>query len=408
MSGVTTQHKKIVNSLSHNIAQAMGIESVSFFLAHGSGFERERVDRFNFGNQPLEFDGNSMTSYLSQHKKAIVEEELRLLARDSAHSLIREELLEVVKDMNSLGVVVVVPLTLRGELRGFITLGEKVSHDAFTKEDIELVEGVAKQAAIAIENARLYYGMEQEVSERTLELREANQRLEDLLEVKSEFLDIASHQLRTPTSIIRGMLSMVVDGSAGKQEKEFIYDSFQASERLTVIINDLLDATELEGKEMKVELKEVSLFELLEKSVKLFEKPAQTKGIDLIFKPAPNLRTSPLLRLDTDRFRSAVENLIDNSVKYTRVGSVTVSARQTPNQVFITVKDTGIGVRKDDLGKLFQKFSRGEDASKMAPNGSGLGLFIAKKIVEAHDGKIEASSPGRGEGTSFLITLPVI
>lgn len=404
---------ELVEVILRTIEKTMNTQRTAIVLRHGDEFVLEKSLGTGFDKSILKFKENRLTAYLARTKLALVYDELTLLinnlrgGQEGQEQDRRGELELVAKDMKTIKAELCLPLILHDQIRGLIVTGGKVSKSAFTKEDIDLLETLASQASFAIENARLYFDMEQEVKERTLELRQINRRLEDLLEIKSEFLDIASHQLRTPTSIIRGMLSMVIDGSAGKRREEFIHDSFEASERLTTIINDLLEATEMEGKELSVSLKKTSLFDLLLKSINFFQEPAEGKGLELIFKPAPNLRASPLIRLDRERFRSAIDNLIDNAVKYTLQGSVTISALQTAAKATITISDTGIGLSQADIGKLFQKFTRGETASRMVPNGSGLGLFIVRKIIEAHGGKVEVESPGQGKGTTFTISLPI-
>ena len=269
------------------------------------------------------------------------------------------------------------------------------------------MESLANQASISIENARLY----NEIQTFNLTLKHkvdgATKRLRELLKIKSEFLTIASHQLRTPTSIVRGMLSLVTeeDGLSQEEREKFIHQAYEGINRLERIIHDLLNATELEGKKMHLELQKVNFEGLVQDSVNGLKPLADKQGIQLKFnKPKIKL---PKITVDPLKFKEAVNNIIDNAIHYTPKGSVNVNIEKQGSEIKIMVSDTGIGMSKSDLKNIFSKFVRGEGVLQIHPNGSGLGLFISKKIIEEIGGSIAAESPGKGQGSTFTITMPL-
>lgn len=247
----------------------------------------------------------------------------------------------------------------------------------------------------------------------TKDLEHANRRLAELVKLKSEFLSIASHQLRTPTSIAKGMLSMVLDDTVkGAKREDFIKKSFQGVQRLERIIRDLLNASELEGEKMKLECKPVDLLPIMAEVVEERRGAADKKGLELIVKGhvgAGKDKKCPLVMADQVKIVEVVANLIDNATNYTPSGSITLWCQNSTDGKYleIHVKDTGIGISKEDKAKLFKKFSRGERSPGINPNGSGLGLFIVKKIAEGCGGSITAKSAGVNKGSEFVISLRI-
>ncbi len=311
-------------------------------------------------------------------------------------------------------VAVVVPLYVQDRLIGVLVLGNKKSGDSYTSGDLHVLNIIAGQAAVAIENSTLYeeqkkfaITLKQEIEKATIDLREANQRLEELLQQKSEFLSIASHQLRTPTSIAKGMLSMVVDGTVkGAQKEDFIAKSFLGVIRLERIIRDLLSASELEGEKLTLECAPNDIETIIGDVILERKQLAEQKGLKLEFKKAKE--KFPLVMIDKIKILEVIANLLDNAIHYTEKGSITIWCEENKkNMVEVHFKDTGMGIAKEDWKKLFQKFSRGDRSPLINPNGSGLGLFIVKKIVESCNGTIETKSEGAGKGSEFIVSLHI-
>ncbi|NTU98390.1 GAF domain-containing sensor histidine kinase [Candidatus Falkowbacteria bacterium] len=333
--------------------------------------------------------------------------------------LVRDELKRkgetaLVKEMDKSEAKLIAPLVLRNKVIGLLYLGEKVDGDAYTREDIDFLDIISSQAAVAIENARLYKEVDdfnktlkQKVDVQTKEIREKADHLKKLMDMRSEFLDITSHQLRTPVTVIKGVLSMLEEGSIPpSKRKEFLRGAFEKSIKLGEIINDILRASEMDSESFVMNLKPVDLNEILRKIEEDKLRTAQIKNVKLDFK-IPKKTLSPVLS-DAKYLEQAIVNMINNSFQYTLKGSIHVMVEQLSNAVVIRVKDTGIGIPKDQIPKLFQKFARADNAVNTFTDGSGLGLFIIKQIVDATPGaKIEIEKTELNKGTVFALTIPL-
>jgi signal transduction histidine kinase len=247
----------------------------------------------------------------------------------------------------------------------------------------------------------------EEIQKLATELEFANKELKRLDQAKSEFISIASHQLRTPLSIIKGYISMIREGSYGivpDSMKKTLNKIYLSNERLIKLVADLLDLSRMESGKMKYEFANFNFVELVDSIVDEFKMPATDKGLDLRWTPLPE----PLnVWGDSWKLRQVIFNLIDNSLKYTETGWIEVAIQPQKDIVTLTVKDSGIGMSPDTAHALFQKFSRGHDSSKANAQGLGLGLFIAKKIMDDHRGRLWPESPGEGKGSTFFFQMPI-
>lgn len=248
------------------------------------------------------------------------------------------------------------------------------------------------------------------------ELQRAYNELKELDESKTMFLSIASHQLRTPLSAMKGYLSMVLSGDYGTkiegQVKEFLEKVYQSNERLINLVNDLLDITRLQMGRMKLYFQPTQIEEIVQSVVDELNVQAKKKNLSLVFKkPSQPL---PKVNVDPQKIRQVVLNLIDNAIKYTKEGEITVKLQyhsSSPNlggkSCLIAVKDTGIGMTPKEIDNLFQLFERSESAVRTHAVGVGIGLYAAREIVKAHKGKIWAESKGRNQGSTFYVELPI-
>lgn len=233
----------------------------------------------------------------------------------------------------------------------------------------------------------------------------SNEKLKDLDKLKTEFLSLASHQLRSPLTAIRGYTSMLLEGSFGDVtdvQKDTIDKVFQSSKHLAKVVEDLLNVTKIEQGGM---VYQTAPFDM-EKTVKeIFDElkvTGEKKGLAMDFSTDNNPPYTA--KGDMEKLRQVFLNLIDNSIKYTTTGSVSVMVEKVANKIRFSVKDTGMGMTEETKQSLFQKFARGE-AGKMNTSGSGLGLYLAKEIVGAHNGKVWVESPGVGKGSTFIVEL---
>lgn len=238
------------------------------------------------------------------------------------------------------------------------------------------------------------------------ELSRKNEYLDELLKQKSEFLHVTSHQLKTPISIIRGYLSMIIDGDyKGTKKDEAIIKVMQATNRLSDTVRDFLDASDLEGETIYFKLEPVNIHDILKETISDKQILIKNKNLQIIM--AEPHEEIPLVSTSKDRIIDVFSNLIDNAVYYTPKGSITISFIKKGKSVIVEIKDTGIGISKEESAKLFEKFSRSSRSKLLRPDGSGLGLFIARKIVINCGGKIWFHSDGQGTGTSFFVELPI-
>lgn len=249
-------------------------------------------------------------------------------------------------------------------------------------------------------------------------MREIQQReeIERLSNAKSEFISIASHQLRTPLTAIKGYISMVLEGTYGKlpqKAKKPIENVYESNEKLVKLVNDLLSYSRLESGKIEITKEKTSIVDLVSNIVEMFKVEAKNNGLYLKFeKPTHSTGSGqgepfPEILIDPDKIRDVISNLINNAIKYTPKGGITVKIQKPNSKILITVSDTGVGMTKEEISQLFQSFTRGAAGSKLYSQGAGLGLYIAKKYVEMHDGTLTVVSPGQGKGTTFTIELPM-
>lgn len=241
------------------------------------------------------------------------------------------------------------------------------------------------------------------------DLKAANIRLTELDKQKSEFVSFATHQLRSPITSIKGNASILLEGDAGtlppmaKGVIETIYTSIKT---MGSVVEDYLNISRIELGTMKYSLIDMD-FASLAKEVMSEQKPTiEAKG--LTWKLDIDESQTYRVKADPDKFKQVLMNTIDNSVKYTNTGSISVSLTKDSARKVITLKvsDTGVGIAPDVIPKLFQKFSRAKTANEANIHGTGLGLFIAKDIMTAHGGKIWAESAGEGKGSQFYVEIP--
>ncbi|MDD5146677.1 MAG: HAMP domain-containing sensor histidine kinase [Candidatus Pacebacteria bacterium] len=240
------------------------------------------------------------------------------------------------------------------------------------------------------------------------ELHVAYTELKKLDQAKSEFISIASHQLRTPLTALKGYLSMFLEGDYGKlPEKTLrsIENMYQSSERLIRLVNSLLNISKMEAGKVVFSPSQVDLKSLIGNVIAEFIPKAKEKNLKISFECPQGF--VPFVLVDEEKIREVISNLVDNAMKYTERGGLVVRLKADRLKVAIEVEDTGIGLSQEEIGKLFQSFSRVGEGRAMCVEGAGLGLYVAKKFVETHDGKIWAESAGKGMGSRFIIELPI-
>lgn len=233
-------------------------------------------------------------------------------------------------------------------------------------------------------------------------------REKEIDRMKSEFISVASHQLRTPLSAIKWVIKMLLDGDAGAlnpEQQDLLDKGYRSNERMITLVNDLLNVSRIEEGRFQYQFSFEDITPILESVVAEVTPIAREKGIDVRLASVPP--GLPKVKVDSNKLRLAIMNLIDNGLKYTpKGGSVTVRTKSDRKYMTVEVQDSGVGIPKKQQAQMFQKFFRAANVVKLQTEGSGLGLFIVKNIVERHGGKISFESE-EGAGTTFRFTLPV-
>ena len=250
--------------------------------------------------------------------------------------------------------------------------------------------------------------MYEDLQKTSAELQTANLQLKNLDKAKSEFLSIASHQLYTPLTALRGYISMLKEGDYGAvvDEQKPILDILDKSAtRLIELIKNLLDISRIESGRLELNLESTDLVEMAKTLVADLLPNAMNKKLELTFhEPKDPL---PHAVVDAQRIRQVMLNFVDNSIKYTPQGKVEVFIVQEGDNIKFSVSDTGNGLETNDIDQLFHKFIRVGGAARFHTEGTGLGLYVAKQIVHEHHGEVFAHSEGLKKGSTFSMEIPI-
>jgi len=250
-------------------------------------------------------------------------------------------------------------------------------------------------------------GVNEELVEMNKSFIVANKRLRELDQLKTEFISVASHQLRTPLSAIKWVLKMVMDGDVGpisKEQKELLEKGYQSNERMIGLINDLLNVSRIEEERFQYRFVDVSLIDIIDRLLDETKMIMDKKSIFFERKVEHHI---PLMRLDPQKMHLAIQNLLDNAIKYTPDGGkIVLTVLREKNDVVCSVQDSGVGIPDDQKDRVFSKFFRGDNVIRMQTQGTGLGLFISRSIIEKHKGTISFESQ-EGKGTSFTFRMPI-
>jgi signal transduction histidine kinase len=287
-----------------------------------------------------------------------------------------------------------VPLLREGVPIGLLSVS-RTTVRPFTDKQIELVTAFADQAAIAIENVRLF----DEIQDKSRQLEEASQH-------KSQFLANMSHELRTPLNAILGYAELMADGAYGEPSEKMlgILKRLEANgKHLLGLINDVLDLSKIEAGQLELELSDYCVQDIAQTVRSTLEPLAADKKLAFKLELARDL---PAGHGDGRRLTQVLINLVGNAIKFTDAGEVAIKAEANHGSFYVSVRDTGPGISAADQTKLFQEFQQADNAITRKKGGTGLGLAISKRIIEMHGGRIWVDSIV-GQGSTFFFTLPV-
>lgn len=331
---------------------------------------------------------------------------LTVITADSLHG----KQLQLKKTLRDNNIEIVAKLVTSAPVKdiGYIMFGPKKSGNLYSPEDLKIIEIITNELVIAVQNALRFEEIESfnltlqaRVDDATRKLRRTNEKLKALDETKDDFISMASHQLRTPLTSIKGYISMVMEGDAGKVSKvqqDMLNQAFFSSQRMVYLISDLLNVSRLKTGKFVIEPSRVNLAKMVEQELDQLKEAASARNLTLSYTPPENF---PDVMLDETKTRQVIMNFADNAIYYTPAGGhVTVRLIDTPSTVEFRVEDNGIGVAKSDQPHLFTKFYRAGNARKARPDGTGLGLFMAKKVIAAEDGGLIFNSE-EGKGSTF-------
>jgi signal transduction histidine kinase/putative methionine-R-sulfoxide reductase with GAF domain len=298
---------------------------------------------------------------------------------------------EIIHNLN-LKELLYLPLYVEQQTIGVMALGS-LKKGAITPEHRRLAGLIAEQVAVMMERSRLY--------ER---LRSANEKLEQINHLKNEFISMVSHELRTPLTTIKGFVSIVLSGETGPlkdKQRYFLETSDRAIDRLTLLVSDLLDISRLEAGQIQMQLRPIYLTELVDRVAVNFGPQFKAQSLELTIKLPEKL---PPVLGDPHRLTQVFDNLMSNALKFTNKGGITISAADKGDFIMVSIKDTGIGLPKEELDRIFEKFYQVKIGGAYPSKGTGLGLAIVKSIVESHRGKVWVESePGQGADFRFLL-----
>ena len=384
---------RLMETLVHGLVRGVPLTHCVLMIydAQRSAFVVYREDAtVGEGVRAVAIRGDSrIVQWLNQTGRVLVKEEVKLNPEIAAYFETAEGELDAIK------ATLIVPLKIESKLTGILLVGEKLSGDIFDDQELEVLAVLANQVAISLENARLYE-----------ELSESNAQLLQASRLKSQFLASMSHELRTPLNSIIGFSKVLLnrfDGELTERQETYIRSVHNSGAHLLQLINGILDFSRIEAGKLEMISEELDLHELIDECVE--SSMPLARGQQMKLEKNVPLELPPLSG-DRTKVKQILLNLLSNAIKFTAQGRILVSVVAEPDAIRVSVADTGIGIREDDLAHLFEPFQQLDNPVARSAGGTGLGLAISKKFVELHGGRIWAESR-ENQGSTFHFTLPL-
>ena len=354
---------------------------------------------------------------LKNSQKEISHKELQKLGRATLiiENLKPGERRDILKNF---GFNLSIPLRTSEKFIGYMLLGEKKNGEVFSARDLGVLKSIANEVSVAMANALSYKEIQlftetlsEKVRQRTAQLNTANSQLRELDQAKDEFISMASHQLRTPLTTVKGYISMLNDGDFGKLTKDqnqSIKLALDGSNRMARLIDDLLNISRMQAGKFYIDPTKVNLAKMVEEEVLSLQTLAKTKKV--ILTCVLHKEKIPEMNLDDNKTRQVIMNLVDNAINYSAStrggGKVSVHLARQGAHIVFKVIDNGIGVPKNQQAHLFTKMFRADNAREIRPDGTGLGLYLVDRVVKDQGGSIIFES-NHGGGSIFGFSLPV-
>lgn len=416
------------------LVDKMRIERVAILIsseAHGNRFDV--IAKENYKNKQLEIfsqlnENTKMAFYEHTHKSYSCIDVENMMKVKNVFPKEMRQLKEIKKMCDNVQANLILPLRFQRSLMGFILLGQKFPQKPYTEEDIYLLENVSNELAVALANSKLHQDrkiltkmLREEVERATEKWKQKAKENEELFNVKSQFITVASHQMRTPISVLRNTMQMLLedylivedndDANILKEKIQtaagLIRNSYLAGENLRHTSEMILAASELVGGSTGVNLKDIHtkvFFQKRERYTRDLLQAETKKNIQFITNISHEI--PKIIRQDNEKLGMVIDILLSNAVLYTTTGSITFSIDVEENNLKINVTDTGIGIPHSEQHKLFQQFIRFDNAKKIVPDGTGLGLYLAKEYSQLLGGDIAFESQA-GVGTTFIVHIPL-
>lgn len=359
-----------------------------------------------FGTRRLDLDESQfqlLRNLIDSHRSDVVVTE-EVDATGEVYNLLQP------KDISAIARIAVVG---DRQSSGYLIIGTP-RVDLYSDREVRVLSAIGGVLSMAIENIYHYEHirqfnseLEKHINEATSDLRAANRKLKRIDDSKDDFISMASHQLRTPLTSVKGYIAMLLDGDFGKltaEQKRVLGEAYGSSERMAFIISDFLDVSRLQTGKFELQKSAINLGELLASEISQLKLTAKSHDVKLNYDLPSDL---PTIELDHNKIRQVMMNMIDNAIFYSRADSeVAISLYSQAGKIIFTVRDRGIGVPRGEQSKLFTKFYRGSNARKVRPDGTGVGLYMARKVVVAHGGSIIFDSQ-ENAGSTFGFKLPI-
>jgi signal transduction histidine kinase len=294
---------------------------------------------------------------------------------------------------------VLLPLVARGHVLGVITVSTLHGGRRMQAVDVAFLEDLASRAALAVDNARLYT----QAQAGRVGAEEANERLRDLDRMKTQFINTVSHELRTPLTPLELQLELLRMRPHDERTQRAVDIIGRNVRRLTELVSDLGDVARLQSGKLAVKRVPMDLAQAAREAVESFEEPARQAGIKLSLHAPAGLA----VQADPQRMTQVLYNLLTNAMKFTpKGGRIEVEVQARPGAAEVRVRDTGVGLTREQQARLFQPFSQVHETMHRTRSGTGLGLYICKGLVEQHQGTMGVESAGPGKGSTFWFRVP--